>query len=87
MKKLIASLCLLASSAAYASGGRSTWTPGPRRAQGPGGAAERRPHLRQLLHGLHSAKLMRWNRLNAIGLDDQQIREFLIFGNQKVGDR
>jgi ubiquinol-cytochrome c reductase cytochrome c1 subunit len=36
--------------------------------------------------GCHSAKLMRWNRLNAIGLDDGQIRDFLIFGEQKVGD-
>jgi len=36
--------------------------------------------------GCHSASLMRWNRLNAIGLDDRQIRDFLIFGEQKVGD-
>jgi ubiquinol-cytochrome c reductase cytochrome c1 subunit len=34
----------------------------------------------------HSASLMRWNRLNDIGLDDKQIKDFLIFGNQKVGD-
>lgn len=34
----------------------------------------------------HSASLMRWNRLQDIGLDDGQIRDFLIFGNQKVGD-
>lgn len=36
--------------------------------------------------GCHSASLMRWNRLNDIGLDDKQIKDFLIFGNQKVGD-
>jgi ubiquinol-cytochrome c reductase cytochrome c1 subunit len=36
--------------------------------------------------GCHSASLMRWNRLNQIGLDDKQIKDFLIFGNQKVGD-
>ena len=36
--------------------------------------------------GCHSASLVRWNRLNQIGLDDKNIREFLIFGNQKVGD-
>jgi ubiquinol-cytochrome c reductase cytochrome c1 subunit len=29
---------------------------------------------------------MRWNRLQDIGLDDRQIKDFLIFGNQKVGD-
>jgi ubiquinol-cytochrome c reductase cytochrome c1 subunit len=34
----------------------------------------------------HSANLVRWNRLQQIGLDDTQIKEFLIFGNQKVGD-
>jgi ubiquinol-cytochrome c reductase cytochrome c1 subunit len=34
----------------------------------------------------HSANLMRWNRLHDIGLDDRQIKDFLIFGNQKVGD-
>jgi ubiquinol-cytochrome c reductase cytochrome c1 subunit len=36
--------------------------------------------------GCHSASLVRWNRLNQIGLDDKDIREFLIFGDQKVGD-
>jgi ubiquinol-cytochrome c reductase cytochrome c1 subunit len=36
--------------------------------------------------GCHSAGLVRWNRLEQIGLDDKQIKEFLIFGNQKVGD-
>jgi ubiquinol-cytochrome c reductase cytochrome c1 subunit len=36
--------------------------------------------------GCHSATLVRWNRLNQIGLDDRNIKEFLIFGNQKVGD-
>ena len=34
----------------------------------------------------HSASLMRWNRLNDVGLDDKQIKDFLIFGSQKVGD-
>ncbi|HTT10392.1 MAG TPA: cytochrome c1 [Burkholderiaceae bacterium] len=34
----------------------------------------------------HSASLMRWNRLQDIGLDDRQIKDFLIFGTQKVGD-
>ncbi len=34
----------------------------------------------------HSANLMRWNRLNDIGLDDQQIKAKLIFGNQRVTD-
>jgi ubiquinol-cytochrome c reductase cytochrome c1 subunit len=34
----------------------------------------------------HSASLMRWNRLNDIGIDDKQIKEYLILGSQKVGD-
>lgn len=34
----------------------------------------------------HSANLMRWNRLQDIGLSDAQIKDFLIFGDQKVGD-
>ena len=34
----------------------------------------------------HSANLMRWNRLQDIGLEERQIRDFLIFGDQKVGD-
>lgn len=36
--------------------------------------------------GCHSASLMRWNRLQQIGLDDKDIKQFLIFGDQKVGD-
>ncbi|GAB4465251.1 MAG: cytochrome c1 [Burkholderiaceae bacterium] len=36
--------------------------------------------------GCHSANLMRWNRLHHIALDDKQIKDFLIFGPQKVGD-
>lgn len=34
----------------------------------------------------HSANLMRWNRLHDIGLKDEQIKDFLIFADQKVGD-
>ena len=36
--------------------------------------------------GCHSANLVRWNRLHEIGLTDAQIQQYLIFGNQKVGD-
>jgi len=34
----------------------------------------------------HSANYMRYNRLQDIGLTDDQIRDNLIFGNAKVGD-
>ena len=36
--------------------------------------------------GCHGASLMRWNRLQEIGLSNAQIQQYLIFGNQKVGD-
>lgn len=36
--------------------------------------------------GCHSASLVRWNRLRDIGLTEEQIQQYLIFGNQKVGD-
>ena len=36
--------------------------------------------------GCHGASLVRWNRLQEIGLSNAQIQQFLIFGNQKVGD-
>ena len=34
----------------------------------------------------HGASLMRWNRLRDIGLTEAQIKDNLIFGDQKVGD-
>lgn len=34
----------------------------------------------------HSANQMRWNRLVDIGLTEDEIKNFLIFGKQKVGD-
>jgi ubiquinol-cytochrome c reductase cytochrome c1 subunit len=91
MKRLIAALCLLGGIAAagsvHAAGAQLQLDKWPE---------ERGRQLSSLQNGArifanfcmgcHSANLMRWNRLNAIGLDDQQIREFLIFGEQKVGD-
>jgi ubiquinol-cytochrome c reductase cytochrome c1 subunit len=87
MRKLILAALSLFASAAFASGAAvhlDTW---PR---------ERANDLAALQHGAalfanyclgcHSANLMRWNRLRDIGLDDKQIKDFLIPGNQKVGD-
>jgi ubiquinol-cytochrome c reductase cytochrome c1 subunit len=87
MKKLIATLLLLASGAACAAGALvhlDTWpeSRGKDLAALQNGAST----FVNYCMGCHSAKLMRWNRLNAIGLDDRQIRDFLIFGEQKVGD-
>jgi ubiquinol-cytochrome c reductase cytochrome c1 subunit len=87
MKKLIAALCLATSGTAYAAGAMvhlDTWpeSRGKSLASLQNGARI----FANYCMGCHSANLMRWNRLNAIGLDDSQIREFLIFGEQKVGD-
>jgi ubiquinol-cytochrome c reductase cytochrome c1 subunit len=87
MKTLIAALCLAASGTAYAAGAMvhlDTWpeSRGKSLASLQSGARI----FANYCMGCHSASLMRWNRLNAIGLDDAQIREFLIFGEQKVGD-
>jgi ubiquinol-cytochrome c reductase cytochrome c1 subunit len=87
MKNLIASLCLLASGTAYAAGALvhlDTWP----EARGKDLAALQNGAriFANYCMGCHGASLMRWNRLAAIGLDDRQIRDFLIFGNQKVGD-
>jgi ubiquinol-cytochrome c reductase cytochrome c1 subunit len=91
MKRLIASLCLIAGTllggAAHAAGAQvhlDTWPEARGRdlASLQNGA---RTFVNYCM-GCHSANLMRWNRLNAIGLDDRQIRDFLIFGEQKVGD-
>jgi ubiquinol-cytochrome c reductase cytochrome c1 subunit len=87
MKKLIAAICLLASGTAYASGALihlDTW-PEARGKQLSALQNGARTFANYCL-GCHGANLMRWNRLTAIGLDERQIRDFLIFGNQKVGD-
>jgi ubiquinol-cytochrome c reductase cytochrome c1 subunit len=34
----------------------------------------------------HNAALMRYNRLTDIGLSEEQIKKYLVFGNAKVGD-
>lgn len=88
MKRLLATLLLALSGSAFAAGGAAIHM-------------ERFPEARTkdlaaLQNGArlfanyclncHSAQLMRWNRLRDIGLDERQIRDFLIFGNQKVGD-
>lgn len=91
MKKLLVSLVLTAGAlwgaAAYAAGEGIHMDPFP---------DARLKDLPSLQNGArlfanyclncHSASLMRWNRLQDIGLDDRQIKDFLIFGTQKVGD-
>jgi len=87
MKRLLAWLCLFGSANAFAAGAQvhlDTWPEarGRELAALQNGART----FVNFCMGCHSANLMRWNRLNAIGLEDRQIRDFLIFGEQKVGD-
>ncbi len=91
MKNLIAALCLLAaalaSGSAHAAGAEVHLDAWPQ-SRGKDLAALQNGVRIFANHcmGCHSAKLMRWNRLQAIGLDERKIRDFLIFGDQKVGD-
>jgi len=87
MKKLIASLCLLASGTAYAAGALIHLDAWPEsRGKDLAALQNGARTFANYCMGCHGANLMRWNRLAAIGLDEQQIRDFLILGNQKVGD-
>ncbi len=87
MKKLIAWLCMLVSGGVYAAGAQVHLDEWPEARSKQLAALQNGARIFvNYCMGCHSAKLMRWNRLDAIGLDDRQIREFLIFGDQKVGD-
>jgi ubiquinol-cytochrome c reductase cytochrome c1 subunit len=87
MRRLLASLCLFASGAAYAAGAQIHLDEWPEARGRELAALQSGARLfANYCMGCHSANLMRWNRLSAIGLDERQIRDFLIFGNQKVGD-
>jgi ubiquinol-cytochrome c reductase cytochrome c1 subunit len=87
MKKLIALMLLAVSGGAFAAGETVHFDHWP---------DARGTDLASLQNGAklfanycvncHTASLMRWNRLHDIGLDDKQIKDLLIFGNQKVGD-
>jgi ubiquinol-cytochrome c reductase cytochrome c1 subunit len=87
MKKLLLWLCLFVSGGAWAAGAQvhlDTWP----QARGKELSALQNGAriFANYCMGCHGAALMRWNRLGAIGLDDRQILDFLIFGEQKVGD-
>jgi ubiquinol-cytochrome c reductase cytochrome c1 subunit len=87
VRAFLACLALAASGAALAAGSGITMEKWP---------ADRSRNLASLQNGArlfanyctgcHSANLVRWNLLQNFGLDDRQIRDFLIFGRQKVGD-
>ena len=87
MKKLIAWLCLFASGGAFGAGAQIHLDEWPEARGKELSALQNGAKLFvNYCMGCHSANLMRWNRLSAIGLEERQVREFLIFGEQKVGD-
>lgn len=61
-----------------------TWP--PERANNPAALQNGARLFANYCIGCHSASLVRWNKLQQIGLTDAQIQQYLIFGNQKVGD-
>jgi ubiquinol-cytochrome c reductase cytochrome c1 subunit len=87
MKKTIAALLMTLSAAGVlAAGGGAPLDKWPDRSKDLAALQNGARLFANYCLGCHSANLMRWNRLNDIGLDDRQIKDFLIFGNQKVGD-
>jgi ubiquinol-cytochrome c reductase cytochrome c1 subunit len=87
MKRLIAVALGLFASTAFAAGSAIHFDVWPRdRAQDIPALQRGAALFANYCLGCHSANLMRWNRLRDIGLDEKQIKDFLISGNQKVGD-
>ena len=87
MKRLIAVALSLFASAAFASGAATPLDAWPRERATDLAALQNGAALfANYCMGCHSANLMRWNRLQDIGLEEKQIKDFLISGNQKVGD-
>ena len=87
MKRLIVAALSLFASSAFASGAAIHFDAWPRERATDLAALQNGAALfSNYCLGCHSANLMRWNRLHDIGLDDKQIKDFLLSGNQKVGD-
>jgi len=91
MKKLLASFALCIAAAApvtvLASGGGIHMDSWPDQRANDLGALQNGAKLfANYCLNCHSAGVMRWNRLRDIGLDEAQIKDNLILGNQKVGD-
>lgn len=95
MKKIVARIAFFASicgaifglpSALAAEGGvpMDTWPVD--RVQNPAALQNGARLFANYCIGCHGANLVRWNRLQEIGLSNAQIQQYLIFGNQKVGD-
>src|SRR3978361_374848 len=92
MKKLIAALLVAASGiglvgAAHASEGGIPWDKFPREKMEDVAALQNGAKLFvNYCLNCHSAAYMRYNRMHDIDLSDDQIKQNLLFANEKVGD-
>lgn len=89
MKKIllsfIAALGLMAG-AAQAAGGGMAWDKAPNRLNDQGALQNGAKLFVNYCVGCHSAAFMRYNRLQDIGLTNEQIKENLLFTTEKIGD-
>lgn len=89
MKKILLSLIAalgLVAGAAHAAGGGVTWDKAPNRLNDQGALQNGAKLFVNYCIGCHSAAFMRYNRLNDIGLTNEQIRENLLFTTDKIGE-
>ena len=87
LKKLVvASLGSFMLSAAFAAGGDFPLDSAPNRVNNNASLQNGAKIFVNYCLGCHSAVNLRYNRLRDIGLSDQQIKDNLILGDQKVGD-
>ena len=87
LKKLVvASLGSFVMSAAFAAGGDFPLDSAPNRVNNNASLQNGAKIFVNYCLGCHSAVNLRYNRLRDIGLSDQQIKDNLILGDQKVGD-
>ncbi len=87
LKKLVA-VCLgsLMMGSAFAAGGDFPLDSAPNRVNNNASLQNGAKIFVNYCLGCHSAVNLRYNRLRDIGLSDQQIKDNLILGDQKVGD-
>ena len=89
MKKVIQSLllatCILASTAQAAQGAATSWDKAPDKSTDMGALQHGAKLFVNYCLNCHSAAYMRFNRLTDIGLTEQQIKDYLLFTTDKVG--
>lgn len=87
MKKIIASLLLALSGAAFAAGGGVAWDRFPKEKMSDMAALQNGAKLfANYCLNCHAAAFQRYNRLRDIGLTESQIKSNLMFATDKVGD-